>query len=415
MSRGDARLSGSRLVEAALVSPTGGGRPAAPGARPARGPPVATAVDAVGCLIAAVLGALFLSPALHDTATRCRPRRLSSTSLRGCWPASRCGGGGAGRSASRSPACCWGRSRSRPPRRACSRCSPWPCTARSGRAAGRRAVDPVLAGLRRLQPDDRPGVGGCAGHPARARRHRVGDVRPGPASTASSPCASGPCGRRPTSVCTKTGPGWPSAPGSPARCTTCSPTGSRCWRCTPVRSRSGPTCRRRRCGRPPSCCARRPARPSRSCAASIGLLREEPGNESAPAAPQPTLSDIRRLVEETRRAGAEIDFEMRVEQADAVPGALGRDAYRIVQEALTNIGKHASGTATQVRVSGAPGAGLHVSVRNRQPVHAQAGRRCRGPAPACSGCRNASPSPAAPWCTARTAPATSSWTPSCQW
>ena len=64
---------------------------------------------------------------------------------------------------------------------------------------------------------------------------------------------------------------------------------------------------------------------------------------------------------------------MRVEPADAVPGALGRDAYRIVQEALTNIGKHANGTATRVRVTGAPGAGLHVSVRNRQPIHAHAG------------------------------------------
>jgi signal transduction histidine kinase len=105
----------------------------------------------------------------------------------------------------------------------------------------------------------------------------------------------------------------------------------------------------------------------------VGLLREEPGNEWVPAVPQPTLSDIRRLVEETRRAGANIDFEMRVEQAEAIPGALGRDAYRIVQEALTNVGKHASGTATRVRVSGEPVVGLHVSVRNRQPIRAQAG------------------------------------------
>jgi signal transduction histidine kinase len=103
----------------------------------------------------------------------------------------------------------------------------------------------------------------------------------------------------------------------------------------------------------------------------IGVLRQEPGGE--PAAPQPTLGDIRRLVEETRRAGARIELEMQVVDADAAPSALGRDAYRIVQEALTNISKHANGTATRVRISGGPGTGLHVSVRNRKPIHAHAG------------------------------------------
>jgi signal transduction histidine kinase len=64
---------------------------------------------------------------------------------------------------------------------------------------------------------------------------------------------------------------------------------------------------------------------------------------------------------------------MQVEDLDHVPDTLGRDAYRIVQESLTNIGKHASGTDTWVRVSGAPADGLHVSVRNRQPIHAAVG------------------------------------------
>ena len=104
----------------------------------------------------------------------------------------------------------------------------------------------------------------------------------------------------------------------------------------------------------------------------IGLLRD-PGSDPPPPVPQPTLSDIGRLVDETRLAGAKIDFEMRVDHADTVPNALGRDAYRIVQEALTNIGKHASGTASQVRVTGARGAGLHVTVRNRKPLHAGIG------------------------------------------
>jgi signal transduction histidine kinase len=105
----------------------------------------------------------------------------------------------------------------------------------------------------------------------------------------------------------------------------------------------------------------------------IGVLRQDAGDGAAPEPPQPTLSDIRRLVEETRRAGVTIDLQMRVDDPDAVPGALGRDAYRIVQESLTNIGKHAGGAATRVRVSGGPDAGLRVEVRNRRPVPAPAG------------------------------------------
>ena len=102
----------------------------------------------------------------------------------------------------------------------------------------------------------------------------------------------------------------------------------------------------------------------------IGVLREEPGQERPSTVPQPTLADIPRLVEETRRSGARVDFEMRVDAAAAAPGPLGRDAYRIVQEALTNISKHARGTLAQVRVAGAPNCGLHVSIRNPTAVGA---------------------------------------------
>lgn len=96
----------------------------------------------------------------------------------------------------------------------------------------------------------------------------------------------------------------------------------------------------------------------------IGVLRD--GDEpAAPRAPQPTLSDVGRLVGEYRRAGLEVQLDMRVVTPETVPGPLGRDTYRIVREALTNVSKHAHGMAATVSVSGQAGEGLQVMVRNR--------------------------------------------------
>ena len=100
----------------------------------------------------------------------------------------------------------------------------------------------------------------------------------------------------------------------------------------------------------------------------IGVLHDDNSVETAPQSPQPTIADIARLVEDSRRAGACIELRMDVDDPANAPGGLGRDAYRIVQEALTNINKHAPGTATAVTVSGATGRGLHITVRNRLPL-----------------------------------------------
>lgn len=60
--------------------------------------------------------------------------------------------------------------------------------------------------------------------------------------------------------------------------------------------------------------------------------------------------------------------------AGDVPDGLGRTAYRIVQEALTNARKHANGTSVTVSLTGSPDDGLTVTVRNAARVGARGTR-----------------------------------------
>ncbi len=57
----------------------------------------------------------------------------------------------------------------------------------------------------------------------------------------------------------------------------------------------------------------------------------------------------------------------RVTDPAAVPASVGRTAYRIAQEALTNARKHAPGAEVTVTLTGTPGDGLTVTVHNPPP------------------------------------------------
>jgi len=99
----------------------------------------------------------------------------------------------------------------------------------------------------------------------------------------------------------------------------------------------------------------------------IGVLRAGPeGGDPEP--PQPTLADLPALIEESREAGMQLRFDLRLADAEAVPVTTGRSAYRIVQEGLTNARKHAHGAAVEVTVEGEAGSGLTIEIRNRLPV-----------------------------------------------
>jgi signal transduction histidine kinase len=77
----------------------------------------------------------------------------------------------------------------------------------------------------------------------------------------------------------------------------------------------------------------------------LGLLSDQGGD--APSSPQPGLTDIPSLVERVRQAGGQV--ELRVEgQPQPVSDGVGVAAFRIVQEALTNVLKHANGAPSRV-------------------------------------------------------------------
>jgi signal transduction histidine kinase len=82
--------------------------------------------------------------------------------------------------------------------------------------------------------------------------------------------------------------------------------------------------------------------------------------------PQPTIADIPALVEESRAAGMRITAQ--IELDDAAPtAAVGRTAYRIAQEGLTNARKHAPGAAVTLTVQAAD-RDLRIEVRSLAPV-----------------------------------------------
>ncbi|CAO5185948.1 histidine kinase [Frankia sp. AiPs1] len=145
----------------------------------------------------------------------------------------------------------------------------------------------------------------------------------------------------------------------------------------------------------------------------IAVLRDNPdhhddhGGGRSPAAPLPTLADLPALLDRVRAAGTPITYRTTVTGMPAVavavavgvgvgvgvagahdpgdtvgPGggaesrdglatlapAVGRAAYRVVQEALTNAHRHAPGQPVHLTVRGAPGQGLTLDIVNSLPV-----------------------------------------------
>ncbi|WP_228770345.1 sensor histidine kinase [Actinokineospora alba] len=78
----------------------------------------------------------------------------------------------------------------------------------------------------------------------------------------------------------------------------------------------------------------------------LGLLRED----RAPTAPQWTLDDLPGLLDRTRIAGVRVESTVEGE-VSRLPAAVSREAYRIVQECLTNVLRHAGKVPVAVRLA----------------------------------------------------------------
>ena len=97
----------------------------------------------------------------------------------------------------------------------------------------------------------------------------------------------------------------------------------------------------------------------------LGLLRDpDRGIDATDHRPQPTLGDLDTLLDDERAAGARVTLHADLEDADRLPESTGRSAYRILQEGLTNARKHAPHAAVTVELTGRPGRGLDLCVRN---------------------------------------------------
>lgn len=82
--------------------------------------------------------------------------------------------------------------------------------------------------------------------------------------------------------------------------------------------------------------------------ATVGLLRQS-GDPEAPTEPAPGLERLDELVGTFRSAGLHVEVA-RADHGTTLPAAVGLAAYRVIQEALTNVQKHA-GTEAKAEVS----------------------------------------------------------------
>ena len=83
----------------------------------------------------------------------------------------------------------------------------------------------------------------------------------------------------------------------------------------------------------------------------LGILRS--ANEQLVIGPQPGLGSLQSLIEQMRASGLPVELRI-LGEAVQLPAGIDLSAYRIVQEALTNVVKHAGDAAAEVVIQYQP-------------------------------------------------------------
>ncbi|MBL1067071.1 sensor histidine kinase [Streptomyces sp. 7-21] len=99
----------------------------------------------------------------------------------------------------------------------------------------------------------------------------------------------------------------------------------------------------------------------------LGVLRHGEAAEEG-VRPLPGLDRVAELVAERRAAGTPVDVDDQLPEGEEPSFAVSRTAYRVVQEGLTNAGKHAPGARVGLRLARTPEGELHISLRNLLPA-----------------------------------------------
>ncbi len=101
------------------------------------------------------------------------------------------------------------------------------------------------------------------------------------------------------------------------------------------------------------------------------MVLRDPDPDGPVPEPQPGLQDLPALIDQARQGGIQVTMASRGVARYLSPG-LELSAYRLVQEALTNVVKHAPGSQARVTVTSHPDL-LEVEVVNALPLRAEVG------------------------------------------